>query len=57
MNHPITCSTFSKDGSVFAYATGYDWSQGPQGYDQSKMQPQIFLHEVKEPEVKNKKKQ
>lgn len=57
MNHPITCSTFSKDGNVFAYATGYDWSQGPQGYDQSKMQPQIFLHEVKEVEVKNKKKQ
>jgi mRNA export factor len=56
MNNPITCSTFSKDDKVFAYATGYDWSQGPQGYDQSKMAPQIFLHEVKDVDVKNKKK-
>jgi hypothetical protein len=27
MPTPITASCFSKDGNVFAYASGYDWSQ------------------------------
>jgi len=54
---PITTATFSKDGKVLAYSTGYDWSQGSGNYDPSKMQPQLFLHEVKDVEVKNKKKQ
>lgn len=24
---PITCSTFNRDGTIFAYALSYDWSK------------------------------
>jgi len=29
-NAPITSCSFNQTGSLFAYAVGYDWSQGTQ---------------------------
>jgi len=52
---PITCSTFNRDGSIFAYALSYDWSKGINHYDRSKPN-QIMLHAVKRDEIEPKKK-
>ena len=27
MTQPITASAFNRDGNIYAYATGYDWSK------------------------------
>jgi len=62
MPQPITCATFSKEGGIFAYATGYDWSTGPsfggKDYDPriTAFAPHIYLHEVKDIDVRNKTK-
>jgi mRNA export factor len=49
----ITTSRFNRDGTLFAYAIGYDWSQG-----HSSNTPQypnkLMLHAVMEDDVKPK---
>jgi len=52
---PITATSFNKNGSIFAYAFGYDWSKGYENNSQS-MKPQIFLHASKDEDVKPKNK-
>eukprot|EP01128_Nolandella_sp_AFSM9_P003525 TRINITY_DN1518_c0_g1_i1.p1 TRINITY_DN1518_c0_g1~~TRINITY_DN1518_c0_g1_i1.p1 ORF type:complete len:344 (+),score=71.08 TRINITY_DN1518_c0_g1_i1:265-1296(+) len=55
-NLPVLCGTFNPNATVFAYAVGYDWSKGAQGYDQNNMKNHVLLHGVKEAEVMPKKK-
>ena len=42
MDQPITCSSFSSNGQIFAYAVSYDWSRGHEFYQPQKKN-QIFL--------------
>ncbi|EGV64482.1 RNA export factor gle2 [Yamadazyma tenuis] len=55
LNHSITSSAFNKNGSIFAYAISYDWSQGHQG-NRPDYPTQIKLHPTNDSEVKQKKK-
>jgi len=55
MPNSITTATFNKEGRIYAYAMGYDWSKGAEGYDRSKPN-QIMLHCVKEEDVRPKEK-
>ena len=49
LSQPITACCFSRDGHIFAYATGYDWSKGIQHYDKASAGSQIFLHAIVDP--------
>ncbi|RZC46970.1 hypothetical protein C5167_039920 [Papaver somniferum] len=51
-NNPITCSAFTSDGLIYAYAVCYDWSKNAKNRKTSK--PRIFLHLPRESEVKGK---
>jgi len=51
---PIVDGKFNHDGSLFAYASCYDWCEGLEGYKKTKMQDlksHIYLHHVQENEV------
>lgn len=48
---PITATAFNYQGTVFAYASCYDWSKGFQHNLQTN-KPQIMLHQVNQEEVK-----
>ncbi|KAJ2785776.1 RNA export factor gle2 [Coemansia javaensis] len=50
---PVISSAFSGDGKLFAYAIGYDWSQGYMG-NTSNVKNTIMLHAVIDSEVKPK---
>jgi len=41
---PITCGAFNGDGTLFAYAVGYDWCKGAQGFNPNTMKSHIFIH-------------
>ncbi|GBG81410.1 hypothetical protein CBR_g32085 [Chara braunii] len=41
---PIPCSTFNNDGTIFAYAVGYDWSKGAENHNPTMSKNYIFLH-------------
>ncbi|EFC42182.1 hypothetical protein NAEGRDRAFT_83226 [Naegleria gruberi] len=43
---------FNGDGSLFAYAVGYDWSKGHEHYNKHTY---IYIHVCEEPQVKPKK--
>lgn len=48
---PITATNFNRDGRIFAYAIGYDWSKGYQANNQQ--QPiKLMLHPVQTDECK-----
>jgi len=50
---PITCGKFNADGSLFAYAVGYDWSMGYQGYHPNSHRA-IYIHPTTDAEVQPK---
>ncbi|KAJ2724885.1 RNA export factor gle2 [Coemansia sp. Benny D115] len=52
---PIVSTAFNGDGSLFAYALGYDWAQGYKGNTAS-IKNTIMLHAVSEQDVKPKPK-
>jgi len=53
---PITSCAFSPKGDIFAYATSYDYHQGRQHhYEPYLKQRNVFLHEVKEKEVRSRR--
>lgn len=52
---PVTAMAFNHTGTIFAYARGYDWSQGYQG-NRADYPNDVKLHPVKEDEVKPRKK-
>lgn len=51
---PITAAEFNRDGSIYAYACGYDWSKGAQYYDKSRP-PRVMLHQVRRDEMLSEK--
>ncbi|CAH1759327.1 4176_t:CDS:2 [Entrophospora sp. SA101] len=51
---PITASDFNRTGTIFAYAVSYDWSKGYLQYPQLPSKNAIYLHAVKEEDVKPK---
>lgn len=51
---PIPCSAFSPDGTLFAYAVCYDWSQGAEGYSPNTGN-RIMVHRNLEEELRPKK--
>lgn len=51
----ITATAFNRNGTIFAYARGYDWSQGFQGNRQD-YPIDVKLHPLKDEEIKQKKK-
>jgi len=53
MPQPITASAWNFDGTIFAYAAGYDWSKGCEYYNPA-VKPQIMLHQTTEAEIKNR---
>jgi mRNA export factor len=48
---PIQATCFNRNGSLFAYAVGYDWYKGHEFYDAS-AKNSIKVHPVDEAEVK-----
>lgn len=57
-NQPITATAFNRQGTIFAYACGYDWSQG---YQKNQQQGEgngtrVMLHGVVPEEVKPRQK-
>ncbi|EIE22298.1 WD40 repeat-like protein [Coccomyxa subellipsoidea C-169] len=53
-SQPIPCSTFNRDGTIYAYAVSYDWSRGYAEYNPSNAQHHILLHKPQDIEVKNR---
>ncbi|GLT64076.1 hypothetical protein SLA2020_365900 [Shorea laevis] len=53
-SQPIPCSTFNNDGSLFAYASCYDWSKGAENHNPATAKTYIFLHLPQDAEVKSK---
>lgn len=51
---PITATAFNRNGTIFAYARGYDWSLGYQGNRQD-IPTDVKLHALKDDEIKQKK--
>ncbi|KAF3989400.1 hypothetical protein FT663_02764 [Candidozyma haemuli var. vulneris] len=50
----ITATAFNRNGTIFAYAKSYDWSQGYQG-NRPDYPNEIKLHATKDDEIKQKK--
>jgi mRNA export factor len=51
-NQPIPCSAFNYDGTIFAYASSYDWSKGVENHNPATAKNHILLHPTQEAEVK-----
>ncbi|KAG6840713.1 hypothetical protein C0991_004856 [Blastosporella zonata] len=50
---PISTTSFSRNGNIFAYAVSYDWSKGHSGMTPG--QPnKIMLHACKDEEVRKR---
>lgn len=47
----ISASCFNANGTIFAYAVGYDWSQGFHG-NSATSQVRLMLHPIREDEAK-----
>lgn len=54
INESITCGTFNRDGSLYAYAVSYDWSKGCQQYNPASTRNTVMLHPVTEADVSAK---
>ncbi|KAG9304958.1 hypothetical protein G9A89_003127 [Geosiphon pyriformis] len=54
INVPIVATTFNRNGTIFAYGAGYDWSKGYQQptYQTQQTKDAVYLHSVKEEDVK-----
>ncbi|OLL22568.1 Pheromone-processing carboxypeptidase KEX1 [Neolecta irregularis DAH-3] len=50
---PISATTFNRNGTIYAYAISYDWSQGYQKNSPS-LPNKVMLHPTKDEEVKKK---
>jgi mRNA export factor len=51
LGNAITAAAFNKDGNIYAYALGYDWSKGVEFWDKSKPNA-IYLRGVQDAEVR-----
>lgn len=54
VDSPITATAFNRNGTIFAYARSYDWSQGHQN-NRPDLPNEIKLHATKDDEIKQKK--
>lgn len=54
-NAPISCASFNHRGDLYGYAVSYDWSKGSEHYNKQQSND-VFIHVVKEDEIKPKKK-
>mgnify|MGYP006298338121 FL=1 len=52
----LPCSSYNRDGSIYAYAISYDWSRGYADYNPSIMKNTILLHGMNPDEQKAKPK-
>eukprot|EP00457_Paulinella_chromatophora_P009130 gb/GEZN01009185.1/.p1 GENE.gb/GEZN01009185.1/~~gb/GEZN01009185.1/.p1 ORF type:complete len:351 (+),score=39.83 gb/GEZN01009185.1/:50-1102(+) len=52
-SNSITAAAYSKDYRIFAYALGYDWSKGAEGYNNA-LPNAIYLHSITAEESKPK---
>ncbi|CAH1760241.1 13463_t:CDS:2 [Entrophospora sp. SA101] len=50
----ITASDFNSTGAIFAYAVSYDWSKGYLQYPQLPSKNAVYLHAVKDDDIKPK---
>jgi len=50
----IIASDFNSTGTIFAYAASYDWSKGYIQYPQSSSKNAVYLHAVKDDDIKPK---
>ncbi|EPZ36237.1 WD40 repeat-like protein [Rozella allomycis CSF55] len=53
VGNPITSTAFNRNGTIFAYATGYDWHKGHEHHTQGTKNT-IRLHAVTDSEIKPK---
>jgi len=51
LRSPISTARFSPDGSLLAYALGYDWSKGRLGYKPEVHMPSLLIHVTQSSEV------
>ena len=49
---PIPVGAFNRDGTIFAYATSYDWSKGSEHYNPKTNH--LLLHPVPEAEIRSR---
>ncbi|KAI1423825.1 WD40-repeat-containing domain protein [Xylaria sp. FL1777] len=49
---PITATAFNRDGSILAYALGYDWSRGCQG-NSPRTETRVMLHAVLDEDLRS----
>ena len=52
---PISCSAFSPNGAIYAYAYSYDWSKGSEHHNPATPNS-ILLHAVKKEEIQQRSK-
>ncbi|KAL2915301.1 RNA export factor gle2 [Polyrhizophydium stewartii] len=52
---PISATAFNRNGTIFAYAAGYDWHKGHEGH-QAGSKTSIILFPAKDEDVKNRPK-
>ncbi|KAJ3088964.1 hypothetical protein HK100_007901, partial [Physocladia obscura] len=53
IGNTISATAFNHNGSIFAYASSYDWGKGHEHYKQGTAN-QIFLYPTKDEDVKPK---
>jgi len=51
---PISAGVFNSNGSIFAYALGYDWSKGAEHFNPAQQKTHILLHPTPESEIKSR---
>ena len=52
---PISCSCFSPNGAMYAYAYSYDWSKGAEHHNPATPNS-ILIHAVKKDEIQQRSK-
>lgn len=52
--HPIPCAGYNKDGTIYAYAASYDWSEGHAKHQAATAKNYVLLHQPQDSEVKSR---
>lgn len=53
-SHPIPCASFNKEGTIYAYAASYDWSEGHSKHQAASAKNYVLLHQPQDNEVKSR---
>ena len=54
---PIPCAAFNKEGTIYAYAACYDWSEGYAKHNPQTAKNCVLLHQPQDSEVKSRSRQ